>query len=365
MNAKQHIQGFINHGRGITLFRTFNNIYNGTNLAVHTWLLGLEETYLSEGGKLPDTIYSQIDGGSENANVTMKGICELLVARRLTRKVVLTRLPVGHTHEDIDSVFGKIWKHIDSLAVFTPQGYDRVLRQAMAKRNVAVHVEDIFCLPDYKSYMAPYLDHKLTRCDKLDWTALQWTFEAVEPCDVYPSGVMVQYRKFTVEEVFLVKESESHSWGFDCDKYKVNTHPVPAAVGDPKGIYLMKSLPTGDREFFPQSFIKGSRKHFETLVRRISNDFKKVVGVAQEWQAWAANKAPLTDCANDYIKNQEALHVPFLDILFNDSHINTEQYIAPYVPKQKKDEPAAFETTNSVVWSNRGQPCTYFYFICC
>ena len=66
MNAKQHIQGFINHGRGITLFRTFNNIYNGTNLAVHTWLLGLEETYLSEGGKLPDTIYSQIDGGSEN-----------------------------------------------------------------------------------------------------------------------------------------------------------------------------------------------------------------------------------------------------------------------------------------------------------
>ena len=100
----------------MTLYRTFNNIYNGANLSIHTWLKNLEAVYDSEGGRLPDTIYAQIDGGVENANVTMKGICELLVSRRLTRKVVLTRLPVGHTHEDIDSVFGKIWKYLEGRA---------------------------------------------------------------------------------------------------------------------------------------------------------------------------------------------------------------------------------------------------------
>jgi hypothetical protein len=41
----------------------------------------------------------QIDGGSENANASTLALAEYLVYRRLTRKVVITRLPPGHTHE--------------------------------------------------------------------------------------------------------------------------------------------------------------------------------------------------------------------------------------------------------------------------
>ena len=51
---------------------------------------------------LPETVYHQFDGGSENANASTVCIAELLVHRGLCRRVVLTRLPVGHTHEDID-----------------------------------------------------------------------------------------------------------------------------------------------------------------------------------------------------------------------------------------------------------------------
>lgn len=36
-------------------------------------------------------------------------MCELLIARGLTKRIVLTRLIVGHTHADIDGVFGRIW----------------------------------------------------------------------------------------------------------------------------------------------------------------------------------------------------------------------------------------------------------------
>ena len=43
----------------------------------------------------------------------MFGICELLVARGLIRKLVLTRLPVGHTHEDIDAKFAKFGLKLD------------------------------------------------------------------------------------------------------------------------------------------------------------------------------------------------------------------------------------------------------------
>ena len=81
-------------------------------MAIHTWLMNLEDVYKRLGNKLPDTVFAQIDGGSENANHVMKGVCELIVARGLTKRVVLTRLPPGHTHEDIDAVFGKIWKYL-------------------------------------------------------------------------------------------------------------------------------------------------------------------------------------------------------------------------------------------------------------
>jgi hypothetical protein len=51
----------------------------------------------------PEVIYFQVDGGPENANVCVLAFCELLVALRMAGKVILTRLPVGHTHEDIDA----------------------------------------------------------------------------------------------------------------------------------------------------------------------------------------------------------------------------------------------------------------------
>lgn len=114
----QHIQGVLRHGRGLTLYRTFHNVANGANLQLHTFLLILEET-IEEEGKLPDTVFFQFDGGSENTSKTVFLMCELIIARGLTKKIVLTRLMVGHTHSDIDGVFGRLWTSIRSYATCT------------------------------------------------------------------------------------------------------------------------------------------------------------------------------------------------------------------------------------------------------
>ena len=88
------------------------------NAQIHSFLLELEnQTKKIVDGvatvvKLPDTLFYQIDGGSENTAKSVLAFCELLVARRLVRKLVLARLPVGHTHEDVDAKFAKIWKYI-------------------------------------------------------------------------------------------------------------------------------------------------------------------------------------------------------------------------------------------------------------
>jgi len=64
---------------------------NDANLSIHCWLSALERTYEKEG-KLPETLFYQVDGASTNAcNLTL-GICELMVAKRLTRYALSKRL---------------------------------------------------------------------------------------------------------------------------------------------------------------------------------------------------------------------------------------------------------------------------------
>jgi hypothetical protein len=110
-----HVQGVIAHGRHINIFRNFHNVPNRANFQIHTLLLTIEKIRDAlPDKKLPDTIYIQVDGGPENANSTVLGMCELLVAKKLCKHVVLSRLIPGHTHEDIDSKFGVIWQHIRS-----------------------------------------------------------------------------------------------------------------------------------------------------------------------------------------------------------------------------------------------------------
>ena len=55
----QHLQGVLNHNRGLTIFCTFHNIKNCANVAIHTFLRTLESTIAAEG-KLPDTLFHQV-----------------------------------------------------------------------------------------------------------------------------------------------------------------------------------------------------------------------------------------------------------------------------------------------------------------
>ena len=94
--------GAIEHGQFFRIYLSYENVAHDANLAIECLLLTLERRMAANGGRLPDTLYLQIDGGSENVNRWIFFIAELLVARRLTQRIFITRLPVGHTHEDID-----------------------------------------------------------------------------------------------------------------------------------------------------------------------------------------------------------------------------------------------------------------------
>ena len=207
-----HIQGLIVHGRRIQIYRTFHNIANGANLAIHTLLLSLEKI-IDDETKLPDTVYVQIDGGPENIANALYAMCELLVAKGVTKHIVLTRLMVGHTHEDIDSKFAKIWGKIRRAYVLTHSSWKKAIESVLGKVNMPCDpVYDLFAICDYVSYLAPHIS-RLSQYAKGKWTQLQFFFDSIDKSEHFPCGVRTRYRAFAQDKVWLIEKSPLHVTG--------------------------------------------------------------------------------------------------------------------------------------------------------
>jgi hypothetical protein len=65
------------------------------------------QSWVQEFNEFPDELWIQGDGGSENANKAVLAFLEWLVAKKIIKEIWLNRNKVGHTHIDVDAVFGR------------------------------------------------------------------------------------------------------------------------------------------------------------------------------------------------------------------------------------------------------------------
>jgi hypothetical protein len=56
---------------------------------------------------------------------------------------------VGHTHCDIDGVFGRLWKFMRNRYVLSPLEYANVIEKDLSTELIKAEVKDIFIVPDY------------------------------------------------------------------------------------------------------------------------------------------------------------------------------------------------------------------------
>jgi hypothetical protein len=75
-------------------------------------------------------LFIQFDGGAENTAKEFYAFCEYLVRESIFDKVEVSRLPVGHTHEDIDAMFGVLWKAAQGKTIITPQQWEEIAKGA-------------------------------------------------------------------------------------------------------------------------------------------------------------------------------------------------------------------------------------------
>ena len=103
-----HLMGVLVHGEAVhahTYYENFKQGNNSTIEAIHSALVAK----LARDGKLPGTLYLQLDNTSKQCKGRfLIGFLGYLVYKGLFKTIVLSFLPVGHTHEDIDQFFSRL-----------------------------------------------------------------------------------------------------------------------------------------------------------------------------------------------------------------------------------------------------------------
>ena len=271
---------------------------------------------------------------------------------------------MGHTHEDIDARWAKLWRAFRKETLFTPVAYKRLIETVFSKKKLPAEVFDIFAVPDYTEWLKSFIDpdfkwfsslslslslslsyiyiiyfslthsqyyliiffHLFYSWTKREQTQHQWKCEAVPVSVEFPLGVKTLYRAFAQDEVIEIvdavppyKSDAGKYLGIEavCTEVKYLPKANPEKGRTEDGMYLLYGLPIN--QLMPMPFIHGSRETLEKVARSVKKSVAKNPVIIDEWDIFLS-EAPLTDNVLDYVRDHP-LHIP-LHNFFLEEHRN-------------------------------------------
>ena len=166
--VKSHLMAGIAHGRQVYGFSFLDNFKHGSNITIEAMWRICEDT-LKREGRLPRKFYLQLDNTSKQCKSQyLLGWLACLVQWGVFDEVVVSFLPVGHTHEDIDQIFSRLamyLRHHDSRSrIEMRDGFARCYKSKMGTRPVTEDIEAAanisHWLKDYLASMEPTQNRK-------------------------------------------------------------------------------------------------------------------------------------------------------------------------------------------------------------
>ena len=324
------VTGAISHGTNETTFYLSTpNVSTGASYTIHCVLSELKKLYQKNNSKPLKKVYIEIDGASDNVAKAVIAACEHLVFKKFCPFIVLARLPVGHTHEDIDSRFGKIHTFIRDRHVYTFDGFCLKIQEAFGNSK-QVSVKPVFAILDYKEFYDRFIDKNLVdKYSRLDFTQLYFKIQPVRDSDLVATNsnilVRTNYRKFGQEYTIFLRESVEEGNSMELPYQPVllksawipeNAKNAPCLFPDTcnlqclcreraPGICFLASVPTGRPN--PMQFEKGWFNNFSTFVDKICIFFKKRKAdqFAKYWQIFAAHQMPRSELVADFLTDHD------------------------------------------------------------
>ena len=358
---KQCITGVKVHGHSVHLYRTLDTVSKGADLTIYCILTEIEN-FFRLYQRYPEELYVQLDGGSENANQYVLAMLELLVVRRLCRLVYFTRLPVGHTHDDIDACFAIIWKcwmryqSCETLDMYK-EGVESAFRE---EGGLVGKLFDVVVVPNYQEFLENCIDSKLKRLHKEINTQHQWRFETVIPSQHFPTGCKTTYRAYSSDAVveFIKKPKDQcisligkytglEATALTCRWYpSVDCKQSDTTRNGIEGIYLLKKIPfSTSGTITPCALVENSVESIDACLKEVrdrwfGNNNTESETIIESWSRWSQLYRPLSNSVEEYLLQLKRNGINY--------HIPLKRYIATHIQTLTLD--------STVSWGNILKP---------
>lgn len=317
----QHVQLVLDNVSGIGyLFRSLDNIPKGPNLTIYCIMRYLVLYYI-QYGRFPDEFLIQLDGGGENANNIFLAFMELLVIKRFGRKIVFTRSSVGHTHNNGDGVFGRLNQRVKNHPMETLDLWKLHVERNNEYHKLKLIVEDVYVLPDYESYIAPWIA-KIGKFAKGDHTRHQFVFEAMPKVRKYPLGVRTTYMDYPTGHCVLIKPTPKDQCltrlGQITGLEPVVHHSLPFPNASTRGqdgvegFTILQQIPPVLRRgetFKPAPFHKDCHEKFRKMFIAIERQWNRIGNLDESarstlsfWTDWKETKCPMDLTSEQYVQ---------------------------------------------------------------
>jgi hypothetical protein len=363
----QGITGIKEHGVGFFIYRTVGNVKNkSADFSIYCILSQLE-LWLQRHKCFPEELFIQLDGGAENANMKLLAMLEFIVTKRLVRVIQFTRLPVGHTHEDIDACFAQIWSSSRGSSCLTLDEYKKNITDHLKNSKIPTTVKDVYVIPAYGKLLDGCVDTKLSKLHKWPYTQHCWRFEAVVASDhTFKFGCKTTYKAYCSDKVVeLLNKTKSQCYSvvgqytglepmtvycpwypkenglegkykFALVKISISVFLVVANIdynsfitihSTLSGTYLLRKLPIIFRSsqemeaIEPHDFDMDGVRNIKTCLSEVK---RKFVGVNENelswWIKWENDHVRVLTSAVEYVKylkdNGQIYHTPLAGYLF-------------------------------------------------
>ena len=277
MKIPLYLMGALVHGRGTYAFSYLKNIKHGTNVVtecLHRILMDI----VAKETKLPPVLFLQVDNTTkQNKNQFLLGYAGCLVRWGLFKKVVISFLPVGHTHEDIDQMWSKV------------AGYLRT-HNALDRKGILDAVA-----AGFKPYWGPdgaIVENLETAANISEWLKTYLANFSVQKHefhqyqvfeDTATRQVMVQGRPRCVDHELNVWQAMDLVEGAMTSIFKKDPKPLD-----------LKAVPPAQLQYH-QKRTEDANKHAQ-WVRRISEGITKILGGFRQTIFSEQNKKDLLKC---------------------------------------------------------------------
>jgi hypothetical protein len=154
-----HFMGVLVHGEAVHAYTYFENFKQGNNVTIQAIHHALARK-LERDGKLPSTLYLQLDNTSKQCKGRfMLGWLGYLVLIGRFRTIVLSFLPVGHTHEDIDQIFSRLSVYLSCHnALNTAQLHEAIRQSYQTKNGIRAECSSWDRCANFSEWIDPYLN---------------------------------------------------------------------------------------------------------------------------------------------------------------------------------------------------------------